>query len=121
VPSESFGYWQATTLLVLIRFHIGAKQPWNSFRPKKNMVEYLNVVVGLCGLPPSPAYQDSHGTTVDRQGVPSFSAAAATGLVVSGVEVVRIMSTLFCRISWRATVDARFGSDWLSCTTILIL
>ena len=64
--------------------------------------------------PPRPAYQDSHGHTVDRQGVPSFSQATATGLVVSGVEVVRIMSTLSCRISCRATTEARLGSDWLS-------
>ena len=61
------------------------------------------------------------GHTVDRQGVPSFSDAPATGLVVSGVEVVRIMSTLLCRIRCRATADARFGSDWLSCTTMLTL
>ncbi len=121
VPSASLGYWQATTLLVCTRCHIGTKQPWNSLSPKKNIVQYLNEVVGLAGLPPRPPYHDSHGTTVDRHGVPSFSQAAATGLVVSGVEVVRIMSTLFCRISCLATAEARFGSDWLSWTTMLTL
>src|SRR6266571_2991443 len=103
---------QATVLLVWIRFHIGTKQPWNSLRPKKNNVQYLKVVVGFTGLPPRPTYQDSHGHTVDRHGVPSFSHAPATGLVVSGVEVVRIMSTLFCRIICRATAEARVGFVW---------
>ena len=53
--------------------------------------------------------------------MPCFSHWAATGLVVSGVEVVRIMSTLFCRISCWATWPARVGLDWLSVTTMLTL
>src|SRR6266702_5146758 len=118
LPSASFGYWQAMILLVWTRFHMGAKQPWNSLSPKKNMVVYWNFFAGCCGLPPRPAYHDSQGTTVDRQGMPCAWHTPATGLVVSGVEVVRIMSTWFCRMSWRATCEARFGSDWLSATTM---
>src|ERR1700735_817627 len=111
----------ATSLSFLTLFHIGAKQPCNSFRPKKNMVQYLNSVVGLSGLPPRPAYQDSHGTTVDRHGMPIFSQTTATGLVVSGVDVVSIMSTLLDWISCSATCPARVELDWLSWTTMLTL
>src|SRR5436190_18831753 len=114
VPSESFGYMQATFLLFGIRFHMGTKQPWNSFRPKKNTVQYLITLDGFTGLPPSAAYHDSHGTTVDTQGTPCASQAIATLLVVSGVEVVRIMSAWSCRIRLRATWEARLGLDWLS-------
>src|SRR5437879_2429570 len=122
LPSASLGYMQATFLLAAgTRFHIGTKQPWNSFRPKKNMVQYANALVGLAGLPPRPPYQDSQGTTVDRQGTLWVWATTATGLVVSGVEVVSSMSTLSLRISWRATCEARLGSDWLSASSILTL
>src|SRR4249919_2378651 len=122
LPSASFGYMQATFLLAAgTRFHIGTKQPWNSFRPKKNSVAYWNVVVGSAGLPPRPAYQDSHGHTVDTQGTPCVWATTATGLVVSGVEVVSSMSTLSLRMRLRATCEARLGSDWLSATTMLTL
>ena len=121
MPSASFGYWQATTLSFDTRFHIGAKVPANSLRPKKNMVVNSNDLVGWTGLPPRPAYQDSQGTTVDRQGTPCAWQTPATGFVVSGVEVVRIMSTWSVRINWRATWEARLGSDWLSATTTLTL
>ena len=120
LPSASFGYWQATSLLLGIRFHIGAKQPWNSDSPKKNMDAYLKSVVGFSGSPVRPAYQDSHGTTVDRHGVPAFWQAAATGFVVSGVDVVRIRSA-WPVISCCATCAALVGLDWLSWTLILIL
>src|ERR1022692_3662898 len=36
LPSESFGYMQATVLSVLIRFHMGTNAPCNCSRPKKN-------------------------------------------------------------------------------------
>ena len=81
----------------------------------------MNALAGLSGLPPRPAYQDSHGTTVDTHGTPCASHTPDTGLVVSGVEVVRMMSTWLFRMSWRATWEARFGSDWLSATTTLTL
>ena len=81
----------------------------------------MNFWVGCSGFPPRPAYQDSHGTTVDRHGVPCFSHCAATGLVVSGVDVVRMRSTLFCRASCEATWPARVGLDWLSATMMLTL
>src|SRR5215475_13662650 len=116
-PSASFGYMHATTLLFGIRFHIGTKHPWNSLSPKKNSVQYWNVLVGWTGFPPSPAYQDSPGQTVDTHGTPCDCATAATGFVVSGVEVVRIMSTWLFSTSSRATCEARFGSDWLSAVT----
>src|SRR5215469_671297 len=103
-----------------MRFQIGSKQPLNSFSPKKNIDTYLKSVVGLSGSPPSPAYQDSHGTTVDRHGVPAFWQAAATGFVVSGVDVVRIRSAWF-EMSCCATCAARVGLDWLSWTLTLIL
>src|SRR5215467_4021856 len=120
LPSASFGYWQATFLLLDgIRFHIGTKQPWNSLSPKKNKVQYWNVLVGWAGLPPRPAYQDSQGSLVARQGTPSVWATTATGLTVSGVDEVSSMSTLLLSTSWRATWDARLGSDWLSTSRIL--
>ena len=53
--------------------------------------------------------------------MPCFSHWAATGLVVSGVDVVRIRSTLFWSASSWATWPARVGLDWLSVTVILIL
>src|ERR1035437_7847692 len=104
-----------------MRFHIGAKVPANSLRPKKNMVVNWNVFVGWTGLPPRPAYQDSQGTTVDRQGTPCAWQTPATGFVVSGVEVVRIMSTWLLVISWRASCGAGWGSDWLCAKTTLSL
>src|SRR6516164_1196149 len=120
LPSASLGYWQATFLLLDgIRFHIGTKHPWNCLSPKKNSVQYWNVLVGWVGLPPSPAYQDSQGSLVARQGTPSVWATTATGLTVSGVDEVSSRSTLLLRMSWRATWDAWLGSDWLSTSRIL--
>src|SRR5499426_527350 len=122
LPSASFGYMQATFLFGAgTRFHMGTKQPWNSFRPKKNSVTYWYDLVGLAGLPPRPAYQDSHGQTVETQGTPCVCATTATGFVVSGVEVVSSMSTLSLSMSWRATCEARLGSDWLSETMMSTL
>ncbi len=72
-------------------------------------------------MPPRPAYQDSHGTTVDRQGARNFSHAAATGFVVSGVEVVSTMSTWSDSMSCWATWAAVVGLDWLSWTLMLTL
>src|SRR6516162_4860370 len=119
LPSASLGYWQATFLLLDgIRFHIGTKQPWNCLSPKKNKVQYWNVLVGWVGLPPRPAYQDSQGSLVARQGTPSVWATTATGLTVSGVDEVSSRSTLLLRMSWRASCDARLGSDPLSVTTM---
>ena len=98
-----------------------AKVPWNSFEPEEEEHgEQLKSVVGFRGSPPSPAYQDSQGTTVDRHGVPAFWQAAATGFVVSGVDVVRIRSAwpvMSCCATWAALV----GFDWLSWTFMLIL
>src|SRR5215471_1229858 len=120
LPSASLGYWQATFLLPDgSRFHSGTKQPWNSLSPKKNKVQYWNVLVGWAGLPPRPAYQDSQGSLVARQGTPSVWATTATGLTVSGVDEVSSMSTLFWRMSCRASCEARLGSDWLSLTMML--
>src|SRR5215475_7483905 len=120
LPSASFGYWRATFWeLDLILFHIGTKQSLRSFRPKKNRVQYWNAVVGLPGSPPRPAYQDSQGSLVPTQGTPSVWATTATGLTVSGVDEVSSMSTLLLRMSWRASWEARLGSDWLSVTMML--
>src|SRR6266516_4377747 len=122
LPSASFGHWQATlTLLDCTRCHIGMKLPMSCLRPKKNRVQYWNFVVGLPGLPPRPAYHDSHGSLVAAQGTPSVWATTATGLTVSGVDEVSSMSTLLLRMSCRASCDARFGSDWLSTATMLTL
>src|SRR5207344_374299 len=104
-----------------ILFHIGTKQLLRSFSPKKNKVQYWNVVVGLPGLPPRPPYHDSHGSLVAAQGTPSVWATTATGLTVSGVDEVSSMSTLLLRMSWRASCEARLGSDWLSAATMLTL
>src|ERR1700691_5417917 len=93
VPSASFGNISAMTLLVGMRFHMGMKHLPNSGSPKKNVTLYLYFVVGFSGLPPRPAYQDSQGTTVATHGTPWASHATATGLVVSGAELVTIMST----------------------------
>src|SRR5215468_12021834 len=120
LPSASFGYMQATFLFAAgTRFHMGTKQPWNSFRPKKNRVQYWNAAVGLAGLPPRPPYQDSQGSLVAKHGTPSVCPTTATGLTVSGVDEVSSMSTLLFRMSWRASCEARLGSDWLSVTTML--
>src|SRR5215469_11640951 len=122
LPSASLGYMQATFLLAAgIRFHIGTKHPWNCLRPKKNKVAYVKVVAGRAGLPPRPAYQDSQGHTVDTQGTPCVCATTATGVVVSGAEVARSMSTLSLSMRLRAASEARLGSPWLSATRMLIL
>jgi hypothetical protein len=84
-------------------------------------VQYWNVLAGFTGLPPRPTYHDSQGTTVDRHGTPCAWHTTATGFVISGVDVVRIMSTWLFRINWRATWEARFGSDWLSAATMVTL
>src|ERR1051326_7567195 len=94
---------------------MGKKQPENSCSPKKNMVVKLKAEPGLA---PRPKYQDSHGTMVATHGTPLPSATSATGLVVSGVDAQRMMSAWLERISSRATWEARFGSDWVSLTTI---
>src|SRR4051812_44206851 len=99
-----------------MRSHMGMKQPPNDSAPKKNIVVYLNGT-GLAGSACRLKYHACHGTTVDRQGVLFCSAIVATGLVVSGVDVVRIRSTLLELMSSWATWPARFGSDWLSFTT----
>src|SRR5947208_7334953 len=123
-PSASFGNMPATTRSLGIRFHMGTKVPPNSFRPKKNIVVYLNGF-GLAGSGWRARYHDSQGTTVDTQGTCWASHTVATGLVVSGGDVVRIMSTLFCRMSSRATCDGRLGFGGLSftrrCTLMVVL
>ena len=75
--------------------------------------------MGWAGLPPSPEHQDSQGSLVARQGTPSVWATTATGLTVSGGDEASNRSTLFFRTSWRASCEARFGSDWLSLTMML--
>jgi hypothetical protein len=104
-------------LSVVTRFHIGTKQPPNVSAPKKNMVVYLNGF-GFAGSAWRPKNQACHGTTVERHGVPWASQICATGFVVSGVEVVTIMSTFFWRIRSWATCEARFGSDCVSAVMI---
>src|SRR5262245_23944202 len=117
LPSASFGNIPATTLSVETRFHIGTKQPPNSATPKKNIVVKLNGL-GFFGSACRAKYHASHGTTVDTHGTPCASHTVATGLVVSGVELVTIRSAWSDRISSRATCDARFGSDCVSLRTI---
>src|SRR5215467_9409238 len=95
LPSASFGHMPATFLLPAgSRFHIATKQLLRSCSPRKNRVQYWNVAVGLVGLPPRPAYQDSHGSLVAAQGTPSVWATTATGLTVSGVDEVSNISAL---------------------------
>src|SRR5262245_17122751 len=67
---------------------------------------------------PRPKYQASHGTTVVTYGTPAASAASATGLTVSGVEVARIRSTFCPWMRSFATFAACGGADWLSRWTI---
>src|SRR5215468_6288560 len=121
LPSASFGHMPATLLLLPTgsRFHIATKQSLRSFSPRKNRVQYWNVAVGWAGLPPRPAYQDSQGSLVAAQGTPWVWATTATGLTVSGVDEVSSISTLLLRMSWRASCEARLGSDWLSVTMML--
>ena len=83
--------------------------------PKKNMVVKLKADPGLA---PRAKYQASQGTMVDTHGMPFASHTSATGLVVSGVEDVRIRSALSVRINSRATCEARSGLDCVSLTTI---
>src|SRR6266516_3394305 len=93
----------ATTLSVVMRFHIGTKQPRKGSAPKKNMVVYLKGFheSGLVGAAWRPMYHACQGTTVERQGTCPVSQTCATGLVVSGVELVTMRSTLSLRIrSW---------------------
>src|SRR5499427_2611240 len=120
LPSASLGYCKATALLLAgIRFHIGMKQSASCLRPKKNRVQNWNFVVGLAGFPPRPAYQDSQGSLVAAQGTPSVWATTATGLTVSGVDEVSSISTFLLRMNWRASCEARLGSDRLSATMML--
>ena len=91
--------------------------PPNVSAPKKNIVVYLNGT-GLAGSACRPKNHACHGTTVERHGTPCASQIWATGLVVSGVEVVTIRSAPSWRISSWATCDARPGSDCVSLTTI---
>src|SRR5215510_619869 len=102
LPSGSFGHWPATILFVGMRSHIGTKQPPNASAPKKYIVVYLNGC-GFAGSSCRAKYHACHGTTVDRHGTPAASQALATGLVVSGVELVTIMSAWFCSMSSPAT------------------
>src|SRR5262249_31878565 len=117
LPSASLGNIPATTLSVDTRFHIGTKHPPNWSTPKKNVVVSGNGW-GFFGSACREKYHASQGTTADTHGTPWLSQTVATGLVVSGVELVTIRSAWFCRMSSRATCDARFGSDWVSLTTI---
>src|SRR5215471_2940718 len=121
LPSASFGHMPATLLSLPTgsRFHIATKQSLRSFSPRKNSVQYWNVVVGWAGLPPRPAYQDSQGSLVAAQGTPSVWATTATGLTVSGVDEVSSISALRLRMNWRASCEARLGSDRLSATMML--
>ena len=117
MPSASLGNMPATNLSFVIRFHIGTKQPPNWSTPKKYIVVYVNGL-GFFGSAWRAKYHASHGTTVDTHGTPWVSHTVATGFVVSGVELVTTRSAWFCRISSRATCDERFGSDWVSFTTM---
>src|SRR5438034_7300066 len=92
------------TLLVFIRFHMGMKHSPNCCMPKKNIVVKLKPVPGL---PPRAKNHASQGTIVETHGTPFASHTSATGLVVSGVDEVRIRSALLDWISSRATCEAR--------------
>ena len=117
LPSGSFGHLPATILLVGMRSHIGMKQPPNASTPKKYIVVYLNGC-GFLGRPAARSTTPATERRSRRTGTPGVSHTVATGLVVSGVELVTTMSAWSWRISSRATWDARLGSDWLSLTTI---
>jgi len=84
--------------------------------PRKYIVVQVGLNVDLpgVGLPPRAEYQACHGTLPQTVGVPSFSAVVATGTTVSGVEDVRIRSTLSVRIAWLVSWPARVASDWVS-------
>ena len=116
LPSASFGNIPATCLSVWIRSHIGTKQPPNCSTPKKYIVVYVKGF-GVAGFAWRAKYHASHGTTVETHGTPLVSHTWATGLVVSGVELVRMRSAWLWLISSLATSDARLGSDWVSLTT----
>src|SRR2546423_15473762 len=95
---------------------MGRKHSLNCCIPKKNIVVKLKA---LPGLAPRPKYQASQGTIVETHGTPFASQTSATGLVVSGVDEVRMMSALSAKISSRATSEARAGFDCVSLTTAL--
>ena len=98
-----------------MRSHIGMKQPPKASTPKKYIVVNLNGC-GFFGSACRAKYHACQGTTVETQGTPDVSHTVATGLVVSGVELVTTMSAWSDVTSSWATWDARLGSDWLSFT-----
>src|SRR5690242_2684428 len=115
LASVSFGQSVPTFLSVATRFHMFTNSSVNWAIPKKNMVVYVNA---LPGLAPRPKYHASHGAIVETHGTPLASHWSATGLVVSGVDEARIMSTLSLKIRLLATSAALVELDWLSLTTI---
>src|SRR6202034_1337991 len=110
LPSASLGNAAATRWLLPyclpIRFHIGMKHSTRCSAPRKYMIVYLGLRVGLVGLPPRLPYQDSHGMLEQMSGVPRVSAWLATALTVSGVDEADSRSTLSLWIACRARVPA---------------
>src|SRR3954470_24847991 len=104
-----------TFLLVEMRLHcdryVFAKSPVPNEKWKTDLKPFF-------GSPLRPKNQASHGSTVEIAGTPAASAASETGLFVSGVEVVRMRSTLFLLISSRAIWPARTGSEVVSLSMI---
>ena len=130
LPSESFGYISATLELHLVVFwtrcHIGTNVPTNCGMPKKNIELYVGPVPVARALGGDRSRRRSRpttpptGTTVDRQGILYCSHVVATGIVVSGAELVKIRSTPELISSW-VTWTATLPSDCVSFSVISIL
>src|SRR3954451_19863914 len=118
LPSESFGHSTPTFWFVGTCGHIVVYAEANSSTPKQKWYVYRNAFLSS-GLAPRPKYHASQGTTVEMHGTPAASHASATGLTVSGVDVVSMRSTASELIRSLATWAARCGSDWLSLSTIV--
>src|SRR5919204_6805070 len=92
LPSASLGHMTPTFLFVFTCFHKFVYECAKLAVPKQKWTPYWNGdFVGP--FAPRPKYHASHGTTVVMYGTPAASAASATGLTVSGVDVARIRST----------------------------
>ena len=80
----------------------------NCWVPNEKMYVNLKGAVSV-SLAPRPRTQASHGQVVLMQGIPAASQASETGLIVSGVDVVSIMSIASELMSSCATSAPRCG------------
>src|SRR5262245_11559309 len=117
LPSESLGHMTPTFLFVDTCGHRWVYAEWKCSTPKQKWYVYLNASF-WSGVASRPKYHACHGTTVEMQGTPAASQASATGLTVSGVDVVSMRSTPSPLMRSFATWAERCGLDWLSLSMI---